>query len=323
MFYHQSFQNGIDKKEGGTDCTYSLCSLTITVRFCTSAEEHKLITWLHYRLVTPLPAYIYTTYPFPPGPKRRLAAELLKRESAPTRLAENGCCMWWWWRLRTLCCGLFLSCGLLWSRCCKAVADIINFFELILCKSVLFLCFHETWARHACNLFSLADNRQFSILVVIFMHCKKKIHREYGSVFIFLIWRVYLCVFSCWDRRGACCHLWHVSSTPFFCSLCAEPNLSLCVITDSVFPALALPHCFALYLTFSHTLAYTLTTTGAIRKPTRGQFSHNPSLFFSPSACSVSLCWLLSRHCGTLACQRDIDWEGEGGRGSARDVECT
>lgn len=89
----------------------------------------------------------------------------------------------------------------------------------------------------------------------------------------------------------------------------------LCVITDSLplsSHPLAPSHCSAPFLTLLHVHIHTLTTTGVIRKPSRDQFFPHSLLFFSPSACSVSLCWLLSRHSGTLACQRDIDWEGEG-----------
>lgn len=163
-------------------------------------------------------------------------------------------------------------------------------------------------ARHACNHFSLADNWQFSILVVIFMHCKKK--RWWFSVYIFDLTCEFVCVFTLRQKRGMLPSLTCFEHTLRLLTLCRTKPVFVCNHGFS-FPSSGSPsHGLALYLTFPHTLTYTLTTTGAIRKPTRGQFSHNTSLLFSPSACSVSLCWLLSRHCGTLACQGDIDWEG-------------
>lgn len=60
--------------------------------------------------------------------------------------AEDGCCMWWRKHLRMLRCGLFLSCRLLWSLCSRLwLLTIVS--QLILCKSLLFFAFHETWQR--------------------------------------------------------------------------------------------------------------------------------------------------------------------------------
>lgn len=71
-----------------------------------------------------------------------------------------------------------------------------------------------------------------------------------------------------------------------FFSVCAEPKpapSSVCIHRfsfSSSHPS-AFPHCFTLYLTLSHryALTYTLSTTGAIRKPTGDQFSHIPPSF--------------------------------------------
>lgn len=130
-------------------------------------EWERLFVML-FSLRTPVIRLLHlSTYPHIPfslGPIRRLAVEMLNWESAPTWLAENGCCMWWWWRLRTLCCGLFLSCRLLcgWSS------------RLWLHKSIFF-CVFMRLCRHACTYFSqiVFSFSQFLILVGIF-HCKKR-----------------------------------------------------------------------------------------------------------------------------------------------------
>lgn len=72
VFYLQSFQNGIGPKRGWDRLYVMLCSLcapAITVRFCSSAEEQKLMMWLCYHLATSLHSPTCTTFPFPWAPK--------------------------------------------------------------------------------------------------------------------------------------------------------------------------------------------------------------------------------------------------------------
>lgn len=156
---------------------------------------------------------------------------------------------------------------------------------------------------HACNL--LFTSRWLTAFYFI-----------HTCVLVFSVWL--MCVFVCVSTAGHQCTEEELVAAfdkfqahlCVFCLLHAGTNLTPSFVCNHRFPSpsshpLAPSHSSAPFLTLT-------PTTGVIRKPSRDQFFPHSLLFFSPSACSVSLCWLLSRHSGTLACQRDIDWKGEG-----------
>ncbi len=264
-FYRQSSQNGIGPKRGWDRFYVMLCSLytpAITVRvlqLCRGAEADNL---------TMLSCYISSLthmyhIPFSLGPKRHLAVEVLNWESAPTWLAENGCCMCWWCHLRTLCCGLFLSCRLLCSWCSRLWL-LITFVLSLFCASRFSFVFHATWQTCMQSFFT-----GWWLTVFDFgwhFYALWETYTKYGLVFNFLIWHVYLCVCfhagtSAYVQAQKRSMLPSLTSSKhtllYFTHSVQKRTLSqvLCVITDSLFP----PHILWLSLTVLLSTSLSLT----------------------------------------------------------------
>lgn len=138
--------------------------------------------------------------------------------------------------------------------------------------------------------------------------------------FLFYVWSVYICVvvfFFHLDISGY--RKWNMlpSFTPasVFCSLCAGTNLpwfSLPVYAVTAF------FCFftfiCVFCAFPHISSHMCTplkcTLTATREAHQGPILSTALPFHSPFPCSDSLCWLLFRQSGTVACQRDMGCKG-------------
>lgn len=222
-----------------------------------------------------------STYPhvphnlFPWALKRRLAVEVLNRESAPTWRVENGCCMWWCDDVSGRCAAVVYF----WvAGCCVVglpgcVAVVNNIVLSLFCTSRFSFVFHETWQSCMQSFFSHWLMIGSFWFWLAFLHCKKNknIHRKYGSVFNFWF-DVCVCVLSRWDisvRAGtedehvAAFDTFQAHPSVFF-SLRAETKPVQDFVCNHRFSfpfshPLARPHCFALYLSLllSHTYAHT------------------------------------------------------------------
>lgn len=162
--------------------------------------------------------------------------EVLEWESASTWLVEDGCCMWWFWCLG-LCCGLFLTCRLLCSRCFRLWLQLENCFESILCQ-VASCC---VFMRRACIFFlfflffSVAHGWFWLAVYVLLFKKKKKIYTQKGFSIKYFISHVCLCVVVLAHER-TCTHRSMLPSlTSFKLKLFALSQV-LCIITDSLFP---------------------------------------------------------------------------------------